>query len=249
MLVIRVLLLCLPLLLTACRQSWVNYDDGATTMRGIVPTNILRTGPALTEAFIAAFGRPAPFEAHINKGRPDWTYKLSPSALIIFDGYAYLMADAQNVEPGNPEESACHACPGGLMVSALKRDSRARYSALGYRFVEGGPGYGNAALWKLRTDLFDGPALLVENYYRAQGCQTESYDLYELNPRQMILRATVASEVSAPWQHGFGSAIEHGIQGISFTVHYTGQVKGTVHFIRSGEKYLPDKPESKLPSC
>jgi hypothetical protein len=248
-------LLALFILLAACHKDHPAQTETARTNQPgdnqrspdasiAVPTNILRSGPQLTEAFNAAFGQSPPATAALNPEKPDKTYEFLPSALISTRNNFFLLSSARNLED-------CHACSGGLIVHLFNKSGESRGSVVHMlRFVEGGSGFGNAAEWTLRTDLFNSPALLVQYGFMAQGCIVGGVDIYEMTESKLAKRAQVLTEQGSPSQDATEGQIQAGTRGESFTVHYTGAFQKTVTFTRAGEEeYSSDTPASALPAC
>ena len=191
------------------------------------------TGP-LGGAFLAAYGRPAPY-ATLDDSGDHVTY--SPQVLEdVAPGIVALVAKGEIA-------GGCRKCSGSLSITYLRRD------ASGFRRVGswpdiGGEGeFGKALPWTLRTDLDNGPTLVTTNVQKDQFCSATLQELITLTPQKPVKIATVVVATSFP-PEGPGKVGPHVAgkvvpikRGERFAVELSGTDKARQVYTRQGDVF------------
>lgn len=147
-------------------------------------------GTPLTDAFVAAFGKPAPFET-IDDSGDHVIY--SPQAIEeVAPGVVALISKGEIPD-------GCQACGGSLSINYLRHDT-AGYHRFGAWPDIGGKGeFGHALPWAIRTDIDNGPTLVTTRQQKDQTCAATLQELITLTPTKPVKIATVVvATVFAP---------------------------------------------------
>ena len=108
-----------------------------------------------------------------------------------------------------------------LFVHVFGKSGDNRGATANYlRFIEGGSGFGEPANWKIRTDLFASPALLVAYHGMSQGIIVDGVDIYEMTATKLPRRAHVLTHYESPSENQTNGEIRAGDPNKFFTVRY-----------------------------
>ena len=191
---------------------------------------------AVHQAFVAAFGKPAPYET-IDDSDDHVVY--APQALIdVAPGVVALVSKKEI--PGG-----CRRCGGSLGVDYLRR-APAGFDRLGHWTDIGGIGeYGRVLPWTLRTDLEDGPTLVTRRELHEGACSSEKVELISLRPGKPVKSAEVttattytASAAEKLPASGVTGAIKPLVKGKSFVVTLSGTEHARQVFRREGDLFV-----------
>jgi hypothetical protein len=216
---------------SACSQA----PTGATPPAG---------GAPLQDAFLAAYGKPAPYETIDDSG--DHVIYTPQALKEVAPGVVALIS--KGVIP-----DGCYACGGSLSIDYLKHDA-AGYHRLGsWPGIAGKGQSGKALPWTIRTDLDNGPTLVTTRDQKDPSCSATLQELVTLTPTKPIVIATlVVATTLAPDDKGRGGGQVTGTvvpieRGKRFAVVLTGSDSIRQIYIRQGEVFTTQ--ESGATGC
>jgi hypothetical protein len=191
-------------------------------------------GTPLTDAFLAAYGKPPPYET-IDDSGDHVTY--TPQALEdVAAGVVALISKGEIVD-------GCYACGGSLSIDYLRHDA-AGYHRLGSWPDFAGKGQSGKALpWILRTDIDNGPTLVTTRDQRDPACSATLQELITLTPTRPVKIATVVVATAlAPEAPGkVGPHVEGKLvpveRGKRFAIILTGSESVRQVYVRQGEVF------------
>lgn len=198
-------------------------------------------------AFHAAFGGPEPASHAVRSSDGSIaSAEFKPEGMVELGSGVLALVSAGTVA------GACHPCSGALAVHYLRR-SPTGFEVLGEWFDLAEVGeFGAAPEWKLRTDLFDYPALLATFEGGGQGCFVDGGDLIELTPQGPITRAhnvvlgsSNAAMLPTHIVEQRGSILPRE-KGQAFVVRYTGTHSEDVRWARmeGNDEFQPSSRKS-----
>jgi hypothetical protein len=244
---LRLYIPCVFVLLS-CSNRPTKPAEERTSANSVQPplVKVLRSGPLLDAAFVSAYGSPAPVEKSPDSSSPDLIFVYSPGGLIETADRFFLVTEAE----GKKDVADFHAASGGLAFHIFQKSGDNLGNLVkAVPFQQSGYGFGRAPEWKLRTDLFSSPALVVESGFAQMGCVISRVGLLELTGSDVVPRADVLIHHEYPTQGKSDGVIEDVVRDRSFSVRYTGTFDATAHYTRQGNEYKSDIPDSSLPSC
>ena len=205
---------------------------------------------ALNQAFLAAFGAPAPatigFPAAPDGSTMDHRLQFTPSALIdVAPGVVALVSNGE----GNFTNYTCDACTGQVSVDYLRRAPDGGFMKLGHWNLKAGAvSFGLTAPWTLRNDLDAVPVLLFAADEAAQGCTSTRLGLVRLTPAaavdagSAILNSGKQAEdgVVSPGDYQYSGKLTPLAKGQSFAIDYSGTSSLRVVFTKGADgQFLP----------
>jgi hypothetical protein len=240
-LVPALLVLTLTLALAACgkhREASALPDD---------------VGQSLNAAFLTAFGRDAPADHEIMRGGKAIDVAYSPEVIARLSDNEVALASL-----AAPADNSCNACTWSVAVHYLNaRDNRFTVQKSFFDIAPQGP-LDDPPHLRIRTDLFDHPALQVESPRRDRGCVMSIVSLYELEPDGPKLRANeivternnipMGALRTGPQVDLYGNVIA-GQKGKAFKVHYHGTTEGDVNWTPGKDGVFTATGGIPLPGC
>jgi hypothetical protein len=248
-------------LLCACDAEWKGKATApATPPAPQIETATVTNGADLLEAFLAAFGQPAPYRATIpaSEGSAEHALEFSPLAFInIAPNVVALVSKGE----GRNTDYTCHACSGAMTMHYLKRGPQG-FTVLGHWPIEsGGAGYGEVNQWSIRTDLDDVPTMLVANQNAGMGCTTELDTLVALTPtgpeeRGSFTRSSSYQEAvdvkNGPKDYSYEGKVIAIERGKRIAIDYSGKTLRRIEFVKGSDRvYRPEHGDngSFPPDC
>jgi hypothetical protein len=238
---LRLAALIALLALAACSKARDNAD---------LPADV---NQSLNPAFLTAFGQEAPADHPITRAGKAIDLAFSPAAIARLSDDEVALASL-----AAPSDGSCNACIWSVAVHYLKaKDNRFTLEKAFFDIAPQGP-LDDPPHLRIRTDLFDRPAIEAESPRRDRGCEMSIVSLYELTPDGPRLRAseipTARNNIpmgalrAGPQVDLYGNVIADQ-KGKTFKVHYHGSTEGDVTW-RAGPGGV-FKPSSgvPLPGC
>lgn len=257
------------LALAGCGQGTshgtVNKEAGPAS--AVMPAAPPPSAVDLLSAFKTAFGAPAPVSVTVPSNAGEDQLQAMADAASPDPGPTQLQfspGDLFQLSPGlfvliskGIDPTGCHACGGLLSVHYLKRTADgfevlSRSGLIGPR-----AGFGAAPDYTIRTDLFQNPALQVEESDGGQGCGSTVARLYELTPAGLVTRGnsidlagsydgsggsktfdysgTIMPDKRVETDTAYNGTVGPAHEVIAFKVVYKGSVKGEVHYSPTGD--------------
>jgi hypothetical protein len=249
------------MLLCACDAGRKgNGTAPATPTAPQVETATVTNGADLLEAFLTAFGQPAPYRATIqaSEGSAEHEVEFSPLAFInIAPNIVALVSKGEGRNTGY----TCHACTGAMTMHYLKRGPQG-FTVLGHWPVEsGGADYGEVNPWLIRTDLDDVPTMLVSNRSSGMGCATEIDTMIALTPtgpeeRGSFTRSSSYQEAedvkNGPKDFAYEGKVIVIERGKRIAVEYPGRALRRIEFVKGSDRVYRTEYDDKgtfPPSC
>jgi len=234
-------LLLLILALTAC---------GKHTDASALPDDV---GQSLNPAFLTAFGHDAPADHEITRAGKAIDVAYAPEVIARLSDDEVALASL-----AAPADNSCNACTWSVAVHYLNaRDNRFTVQKSFFDIAPQGP-LDDPPHLRIRTGLFDQPALEVESPRRDRGCVMSIVSLYELLPEGPRLRAreivTERNNIpmgalrSGPQGDLYGNVIA-GKKGKAFKVHYHGTTEGDVDWTPGKDGVFTATGGIPLPGC
>jgi hypothetical protein len=198
----------------------------------------------LDAAFVAAFGAPAPVMRVVARNGEPVTLRYRPARLLDLGGRYALMSEARS--------DGCRGCRGALSVHYLTRAGN-RFQVVGAwpEFSDGGS-FGEPPAWRIRDDLFSGPALESDVAGAWRGCALGYVDLFELTPTGPVVRARrvlMYYDDETRGERSLRAVIRPEAKDRAFAVDYDGDGRRTVEYRPAGAVFVPVRAEPGLPSC
>jgi hypothetical protein len=254
--------------LAGCGQGTphATANKGAGPASVVMPVTPPPSAVDLLSAFKTAFGAPAPVSVMVPSNAGEDQLQAMTGATSPDPGPTELQfspGDLFQLSPGlfvliskGIDPTGCHACGGLLSVHYLKRTADgfevlSRSGLIGPR-----AGFGAAPDYTIRTDLFQSPALQVEESDGGQGCGSTVARLYELTPAGLVNRGDdidlagsydgsggskafdysgrIVPDKRVESDTAYDGAVGPAHQVLAFKVIYTGSVKGEVPFSPEG---------------
>lgn len=195
-------------------------------------------GTPLEDAFLAAYGKPAPYET-IDDSGDHVTY--TPQALEdVSPGVVALISKGEIAD-------GCYACGGALSIDYLRHDT-AGYHRMGSWPAFAGKGQSGRALpWTIRTDLDNGPTLVTTRDQKDPSCSATLQELVTLTPTRPVKIATVVVATTlSPDDQGRGGGTETGKvtpieRGKRFAVVLTGFDNLRQVYVRQGDVFTTNQ--------
>jgi hypothetical protein len=191
-------------------------------------------GTPLQDAFLAAYGKPAPYETIDDSG--DHVTDTPQALEDVAPGVVALISKGEIAY-------GCYACGGSLSIDYLRHDA-AGYHRLGSWPDFAGKGQSGKALpWTIRTDLDNGPTLVTTRDQKEPTCSATLQELVTLMPTKPVKIATVVVATAlAPDDKGLGGGAVTGKvvpieRGKRFAVILTGVDSMRQVYVRQGEVF------------
>jgi hypothetical protein len=191
-------------------------------------------GAPLQDAFLAAYGKPAPYES-IDDSGDHVTY--TPQALEdVAPGVVALISKGEIAD-------GCYACGGSLSIDYLKHDAAGYHRMSSWPDFAGRGQSGKALPWTIRTDLDNGPTLVTTRDQKDPACSATLQELVTLAPTRPVKIATVVVATKlAPDDKGRGGGEVTGKvapieRGKRFAVILSGSESVRQVYVRQGEVF------------
>jgi hypothetical protein len=210
-------------------------------------------GPSLQPAFLTAFGAEPPAgHAIIRAGKTiDVAYTPEVIARLSDDEVALGSLAA-------PSDGGCNGCTWSVAVHYLTaRANRFTMAKAFFDIAPQGP-LDDPPHLRVRTDLFDRPAIEAESPRRDRGCDMTVVSLYELTPDGPKLRAsevpTARNNIpmgalrAGPQVDLYGNVIADR-KGKTFKVHFHGSTEGDVTWSAGKDGVFRASGGVPLPGC
>jgi hypothetical protein len=210
-------------------------------------------GQSLQPAFLTAFGQEPPADHQIVRtGKPvDVAYSPEVIARLSDDEVALGSLAA-------PADGSCNGCTWSVAVHYLTaRANRFSVAKAFFDIAPQGP-LDDPPHLRVRTDLFDRPAIEAESPRRDRGCDMTVVSLYELTPDGPKLRAseipTARNNIpmgalrAGPQVDLYGNVIADK-KGRTFKVHYHGSTEGDVTWSAGKDGVFRASGGVPLPGC
>jgi hypothetical protein len=208
---------------------------------------------SLNPAFLTAFGHDAPADREITRSGKAIDVAYSPAAIAKLSDNEVALASL-----AAPADNGCNACTWSVAVHYLTaKDNRFTVAKSFFDIASQGP-LDDPPHLRVRTDLFDHPALEAESPRRDRGCEMSIVTLYELTPDGPKLRAgeipTERNNIpmgalrSGPQVDLYGNVIADR-KGKTFRVHYHGSTEGDVTWSAGADGVFRPTGGVPLPGC
>jgi hypothetical protein len=238
---LRLAALIAHLALAACSKARDNAD---------LPEDV---NPSLNPAFLTAFGQEAPADHPITRAGKAIDLAFSPAAIARLSVDEVALASL-----AAPSDGSCNACTWSVAVHYLKaQDNRFTVEKGFFDIAPQGP-LDDPPHLRIRTDLFDRPAIEAESPRRDRGCEMSIVSLYELTPDGPKLRAsevpTARNNIpmgalrAGPQVDLYGNVIADA-KGRTFKVHYHGSTEGDVTWSAGPDGVFRPAGGVPLPGC
>jgi len=208
---------------------------------------------SLQPAFLTAFGHEAPADHEITRGGKTSDLSFSPAAIArLSDDEAALASLAA------PADNSCNACTWSVAVHYLTAaDNRFTVAKSFFDIAPQGP-LDDPPHLRVRTDLFEHPALEAESPRRDRGCVMSVVTLWELLPDGPRLRAReipternnipMGAMRTGPQVDLYGNVIADR-KGKTFKAHYHGTTEGDVTWTAGADGVFRATDGVPLPGC
>jgi hypothetical protein len=208
---------------------------------------------SLNPAFLTAFGQDAPAPHEITRGGKAIEVGYSPAAIAKLSDDEVALASL-----AAPADGSCNACTWSVAVHYLTaKDNRFTVTGSFFDVAPQGP-LDDPPHLRMRTGLFDHPALETESPRRDRGCEMSIVSLYELTPQGPKLRArevpTERNNIpmgalrTGPQVDLYGNVIADR-KGKTFRVHYHGTTEGDVTWSAGPDGVFRPTGGVTLPGC
>ncbi len=237
------------LLLCAC-DAGSNRPPAAPRVESATAAN----GADLLEAFLTAFGQPAPYRVTMPASDGSEEHQLEFSPLAFIDIAPNVVALVSKGEGRNTDYS-CHACVGAMTMNYLKRAGQA-FTVLGHWEIDsGGASYGLVNQWVVRTDLDDVPTMLISNDSAGMGCTNTVDTLIALTPTGPEERGSFTLsgsyqeqvDVRGPKDYSYEGKILPVERGKSFAIPYSGTAARRIVFTKGSDRVFRPEPVEDAP--
>jgi hypothetical protein len=208
---------------------------------------------SLNPAFLTAFGQEAPADHPITRAGKAVDLAYAPAAIARLSDDEVALASL-----AAPSDNSCNACTWSVAVHYLKaRDNRFTVEKAFFDIAPQGP-LDDPPHLRIRTDLFERPAIEAESPRRDRGCEMSMVSLYELTPEGPKLRASelptsrnnipMGALRLGPQVDHYGNVIADR-KGKTFKVHYHGSTEGDVIWSAGADGVFRPSGGVPLPGC
>lgn len=208
---------------------------------------------SLEPAFLTAFGHDAPADHEISRNGKAIDVAYSPAAIAKLSDDEVALASL-----AAPADNGCDACTWSVAVHYLTaKDNRFTVKKSFFDIAPQGP-LDDPPHLRVRTDLFDHPALEAESPRRDRGCVMSLVSLWELAPDGPKLRAReipternnipMGAMRTGPQVDLYGNVIADR-KGKTFKVHYHGTTEGDVIWSAGPDGVFRPASGTPLPGC
>ena len=172
------------------------------------------------------------------------TLRYRPAKLVPLGSLSVLISEART--------DGCHGCSGSLAIHYLAREGTGFRVVGAWPEISDGGSFGEPPSWKVRDDLFSGPAIVADAGGTWQGCTVAYADIIELTPDTPVVRAR---RVLTTFDDGDDEA--RGVDGTiraeqkdhAFAVDYAGDHPRTIEYRATGDVFQAARGAPGLPSC